>query len=371
MQTRTLGRTGIAVSAISLGTEYLIHLPQEHVDAVIHHAIERGINYFDLFWAQPDFRDTMGRAFAGYRDRVLLTAHLGATVENGQGARTRDPDLALRFFEDYLQRYDTEYVDVLFLHNCDEQADYDQIMAPGGLADLAQRLQNQGKARAIGFSGHTVSTARQAAETGLVDVLMFPINLAANAVPGKRELFQTCANRDVALVAMKPFAGGKLLQAGSRVSLMSFQSGGDDMELVKERAITPIQCLHYVLSQVGVSTIVPGCKTVAELDQALAYWEADEGAKDFTELLVAFAQYQSGECVYCNHCLPCPMSIDIGQVNRLLDRALLGMTPALRDAYYTLSANASDCIQCGDCEERCPFDVSVVEKMEQAAALFA
>lgn len=371
MQTRTLGRSGIKVSAISLGTEYLINLPQAHVDGVIHHAIERGINYFDLFWAQPDFRDIMGRAFRGYRERALLTAHLGATVENGQGARTRDPELALRFFEDYLRRYGTDYVDVLFLHNIDEQADYDQVMAPGGLADLAQRLQGEGKARVIGFSGHTVATARQAAESGLVDLIMFPINLAANAVPGKRELLQTCAAHDVGLVAMKPFAGGKLLQPESRMSLMFFQSGGGELELVKDRAITPIQCLHYVLSQVGVSTLVPGCKSIAEVDEALAYWQADEADKDFSQLLVAFAQYQTGECVYCNHCLPCPMSIDIGQVNRLLDMALAGMTPALREAYGALSATAADCIQCGQCEERCPFDVAVIEKMEQAAALFA
>ncbi len=371
MQTRTLGRTGIEVSAISLGTEYLINLPQEHVDGVIHYAIEKGINYFDLFYGLPDFRDILGRSFRGYRDRVHLTAHLGAIVENGQYGLSRDPQLALQYFEDYLRRYHTDYVDVLFLHNSDGQQDYDTLMAPGGLLELAQRLQREGKARAIGFSGHTASTARQAAESGAIDVVMFPINLAANAVPGKRELFQACAAHDVALVAMKPFAGGKLLQAESRMALEIYQSGGDPMELEKRGAVTPVQCLHYVLSQVGVSTVVPGCKSIAELDQALAYWEADDAARDFSELLVAFAQYETGACVYCNHCLPCPSVIDIGQVNRLLDMATTELTPALRAAYAALPASGADCIQCGACEARCPFGVAVIDRMEQAAALFA
>lgn len=371
MQNRILGRTGISVSAISLGTEYLIHRPQAEVDAVIHTAIERGINYFDLFWAFPDFRDIMGRAFRGYRDRVLLTAHLGATVENGQGSRTRDPKVAERFFEDYLRRYGTDYVDVLFLHNSDGQEDYNRLMAPGGLLDLAKRLQSQGKARAIGFSGHTAATAQQAAESGAVDVVMFPINLASHAVPGKRELCQSCAAHGVALVAMKPYAGGKLLQAETRMSLMEFQSGGEAMELVKKHPITPVQCLHYVLSQPGVSTIVPGCKNVAELEQALAYWEASEEEKDFSALLVGFQQYREGECVYCNHCLPCPSGIDIGQVNRLLDLASAAMTPALQAHYNALSAKAEDCIQCGACEARCPFGVAVMDKMQRAAALFS
>lgn len=371
MQTRTLGRTGIEVSAISLGTEYLIDLPQAHVDSVIHHAIERGINYFDLFWAQPWFRDVMGRAFRGYRDRVLLTAHLGATVENRQGAVTRDPKLALEYLHDFMRLYETDYVDVLFLHNIDGQADYDVVMASGGLADLAQRLQREGVARSIGFSGHTVSTARQAVESGLVDVIMVPLNLAANAAPGRREMLQVCAANQVAVVAMKPYAGGKLLQAGSRISIDSVQSGSESMELTKERAITPIQCLHYALSQVGVSCVVPGCKDIAELEQALAYWEADDAAKDFSDLLVAFEQYKVGECVYCNHCLPCPAFIDIGQVNRLLDLATVSMNGALLSAYRALPANAGDCIRCGICEERCPFGVAAMTKMEQAEALFA
>lgn len=371
MNTRILGRTGAAVSTISMGTEYLINKPQEHVDAVIHTAIERGINYFDVFYGQGFVREIYGRAFAGYRDRVMLTAHLGAVEENGDSARSRDPKLSQHFFHEYLRPMQTDYVDVLFLHNSDGQEDYDTIMAPGGLADLAQQLQEQGKARFVGFSGHTVSTARQAAESGIVDVLMFPVNLTANAVPGKRELLQACASNNVALVAMKPFAGGRLLQPETRVSLETWQMGGEGAEFQKERPITPVQCLHYVLSQVGVSTAVPGFQTVEQLDQGMAYYEATEEEKDFSGLLAAFAQYQTGDCVYCNHCLPCPMAIDIGRVNRLYDMASVTMTDALRADYAALDSNAYDCIQCGTCEERCPFGVAVIDKMEKAAALFA
>ncbi|MHB1319236.1 MAG: aldo/keto reductase [Anaerolineae bacterium] len=370
MNTRILGRTGATVSTISMGTEYLINKPQDHVDGVIHTAIERGINYFDVFYAQGFVREIYGRAFAGYRDRVMLTAHLGAVEENGDSARSRDPKLAQRFIEEYLRLMKTDYVDVLFLHNSDGQEDYDTVMAPGGLADLAQRLRDQGKARFIGFSGHTVSTARQAAESGIVDVLMFPVNIAANAVEGKRELLQACASNNVGLVAMKPFAGGKLLQPETRMSLMSFQTGGGDAEIQKGQPITPVQCLHYVLSQVGVSTAVPGFATIEQLEQGLAYYEASEEDRDFAGLLASFAEYRSGECVYCNHCLPCPVEINVGQVNRLGDMASHHMTAELRAAYAALDVNASDCIQCGACEERCPFGVQVIDKMEETAALF-
>ena len=370
MQYRALGGTGSKVSALGLGTEYLINLPREHVVGVVQAAIEQGVNYFDLFFAQAEFRDTMGVAFQGRRDKVLLAAHLGSMDKDGQYEKTRDLDLSKHFFDDFLERYRTGYVDVLYLHNCDSQEDYDVVMADGGLLGLARRLKAEGKARAIGFSGHTVSTAEQAVVSGEIDVLMFPVNLAGSAVPGKHELFQACVTHNIGLVAMKPYAGGKLLQPDQVVAMESFQSGGSDMELAKPGVITPVQCLSYVLAQVGVSTIVPGCKDLNELGQALAIWGASEEEQDFSAAVAGFQQYVSGECVYCNHCLPCPSTIDIGATIRLFEMAQSQLTPDLRAQYDALESNASDCVQCGACEERCPFGVTVMERMEQAVELF-
>ena len=371
MQYRKLGRTGLEVGAVGLGTEYLINLPQETVVAVIRQAIAQGINYFDLFFAQPQFRDNMGVAFKGQRERVILAAHLGATDRDGQYEKTRDPRTSEHFFLDFLTRYHTDYADILMLHNSDDQEDYERVMGPGGLLDLAHRFQQEGKARFIGLSSHTVATALQAVESGQIDVLMFPISLAGNAIPGKKELFKTCATHDVGLVAMKPFAGGKLLQQERVISMEHWQLGGAEFQLEKSAPITPVQCLSYVLSQVGVSTIVPGCKDLEQLAAALAYWQATEEEKDFSSVVSGFQQYVTGECVYCNHCLPCPSVIDIGQVIRLMEMAQQRLTPELRAMYAALPATASDCTQCGSCDDRCPFGVAVIAKMEQAAALFA
>lgn len=370
MQTRTLGKSGLQVSAISMGTEYLLDHPREVAIAIIRGAIARGVNFFDLFYAQPHFRDAMGEAFRPHRQRVMLTAHLGAVMRDGQYDKSRDVGLCEAYFYDYLTRYHTDYVDVLYLHNVDAQEDYDRVMGEGGLLPLAQRLRCEGKARLIGLSGHTVSTALQAVMSGQVDVLMFPLNLAGHAVPGKAELLNACAARGVGLVAMKPFAGGKLLQATRTIALENWQSGGGDLEVQRQRPITPVQCLAYVLAQVGVSTTVPGARDLAELDAALAYWRASDEEKDFAPHLADFRRYVMGECVYCNHCLPCPSAIDIGQLIRLFEMARHNHAAELRAAYAALPSHATDCVQCGACMERCPFGVDVIGKMEQAVALF-
>ncbi len=370
MQYRPLGDTGVQVSAISLGTEYLINRPAEHVAGVVHAAIDGGINYFDLFFAQPAFRDNMGAAFRGRREKVMLAGHLGAIEVDGQSDKTRDPAAAEPWFHDFLRRYHTDYVDVLYLHNIDTQEDYDRVMAPGGLADMADRFRREGKARFIGFSGHTVSTSRQAVESGRINVLMFPVNMAGHAISGRRELLLTCGDRGVGLIAMKPYAGGKLLRRESKMLLERSQRGDAAAEVHRPMPITAQQCLAYVQSLPGVSAVLPGCKDLPELEVALGIFGATPEEKDFGPALAGFAEYAVGECVYCNHCLPCPSAIDIGGTIRLLEIADGRADAGQRAAYAALPAPASACIQCGDCEARCPFGVEATGKMEQAATLF-
>jgi uncharacterized protein len=371
MEYRLLGRTGFEVSAVGLGTEYLINQPKEKVARVIHEALARGVNYFDLFFAQPQFRDNMGAAFAKSRDKAVLAAHLGAIEVNGQYDKTRDNAVAEKYFLDFLKRYKTDYVDVLYVHNCDEQADYDKVMSEKGLLGMAKRFRKEGKARSIAFSGHTVATSLAAVESGEIDCLMFSINLAGNAVPGKKDLFAACVRHDVGLVSMKPYAGGKLLADWREDEMNMWLLGGTQKKLTRSKAVTPVQCISYVLAQVGVSTVVPGCKDLDELAAALAWVDATSQERDFSGVVADFKEYVAGECVYCNHCLPCPSNIDIGQTIRLYETAKRNLTGEILAAYDAMPAAAADCGSCGACVERCPFGVDAAAKMAEAAEFFA
>jgi len=373
---RQLGRTDLQVGAIGLGTEYLIDHPDAKVTTVIRAALDRGVNYFDLFFAQSRFRDQMGAAFADRRDQAILAAHLGAADANGQYERTRDPQQCEHFFLDFLERYHTDYADLLFLHNSDTQEDLDQILAPGGLLEMARRFQKEGKTRFIGFSGHNATTSRQLVASGAIDVLMFPVNMTNHSMPGRAELLAACGEFQVGLVAMKPYAGGNLLSDATAILVDTFKMGRADLDgapmlVEKAASITPQQCIAYVLDQPSVATVVPGCADLSQLDDALAWLQTSVEERDVSALLPAFERFGTGECVHCNHCLPCPSEIDIGQTLRLMQQGQKKMTSALREEYSAMPANATDCIECGDCVERCPFGVEVTEQMAQTAALFA
>jgi predicted aldo/keto reductase-like oxidoreductase len=350
---RTLGRTGAPVGVIGLGCEYLINQPASQIVSVVREALDAGVNYFDLFYAQPAIRNAYGEALAGRRHQVMVAGHLGASYQDGpdgQYARTRDLAVSEAYIHDLLRRLRTDYLDVLFLHNCDEPDDYEVVITRH--RELAERFRQQGKARYLGFSSHTPATALRAVTSGAVEVLMFPIHLLEHAQEERTALLSACVEHNVGVVAMKPYAGGKILQEHASA------------------AVTPVACLSYALAQFGVATVVPGAANLAQLRDALHYLDATAAERDFSPALRQLgAVGATSACVYCNHCLPCPVGIDIGAVTRALDLARRGAQEAARQAYARLATPASDCLQCGDCASRCPWHLDPPAAMAAAAAL--
>lgn len=347
METRKLGTTGLEVGVIGLGTEYLVGAPRMTVISVVHEAVEQGVNYFDVLFAYPQYRDNLGAAFQGLRDRILIAGHVGPAETDGQYRKSRDAVECEELFHDLLSRLQIDHVDVVVLQYVDQQEDYEQVMGAGGLLELALRIQREGKAHFIGMSGHTVPVSVAAVAGRDIDVLMHPINMAGHVEPGRRELFRSCAATKVGLVGMKPFKGGDLLGSAS-----------------------PVQCLSYALSQPGVATVVPGVKNTGELKAALRYLNATTEERDFSTALVEASGTEKGACTYCNHCLPCPVGINVGETLRILVVAQGERLVGLRTQYGALFAKASECTECGICVDRCPFEVDVIAKMKEVISLF-
>ncbi len=364
-----LGRTGLRASIIGIGTEHMRGQPREAVVPTLRMAVERGVNYFDVIFAMPEYLDQMREGFQGLRDRVLLAAHLGSTDRGGQYYKTRTAKRCESSFLNVLQSLDTEHVDVLWLTNFNVLNDWDQAVR-SGFFDLACRLRDEDRARFLGISGHYHGIMEKAIESGLVDLIMLPISMFNHAMPGRGNLLDLCARQNIGVVAMKPFGGGRLLNKQGKLRVPKYQTSGETFQVKISGQVTPAQCLSYVLAQPGVTIALPGVKNEDELAAALHTLEAGEAERDFSGLLADFGRYVEGECTYCNHCLPCPVVIDIGQVNRLLDLAEWGLTASLREAYAALPVRTSACTECGACTKRCPFGVDVVPRIHQVVELF-
>ena len=367
MEYRTLGRTGLEVSAIGLGTEYLLDQPRETMDSVLRAAVEAGVNYVDLLYNGPRFWNDFGPVIQQYRDKVVLAAHWGEGEVKGQHSNVRSQETCKQFFDDTLGLVGNDYVEIGMLMMVDTEELWD-TWAQVSLQQLA-RYKERAQIGTIGMSSHKPAVALKAVRSGQIDVLMYPVHLASHAVEGNDELYQACADGGVGLVAMKPYAGGTFFLADGSVFVHWVCAGGGSLQVDKIGTIHPAQCLDYALS-LPVSTVVPGVKNVEELEAALHYWEATEEEKDYSTVIASVHRYPPGQCVYCNHCLPCPPSIDIGQTIRLVDIAGDGITDELSARYDALKVKASECVECGVCLERCPYEVNVIAKMQMAVELF-
>jgi predicted aldo/keto reductase-like oxidoreductase len=287
MKFRTLGRTGLEVSEIGLGTEYLYRQSRNTVKSVIQEAINNGINYFDIVFNVSEYINNLSTAIKDDRDKIILTCHLGSVEEDGKVRRTRNIEKCEQTILNTLSRFGKGYIDIVNIQYV-KIKEYESIIAPGGLLDLAKRLQKEGKARFIGISTHNTSIGQKLVKSREFDIIMNQISIANNHMIGRDDFLETCRKENVGLVAIKPFAGGKLLQKNRTVNIAKYQSGGISMKKKIPKSITPIKCLNYVLSQNGVSTTVPGVKDIHELKELLAYLNASEEEKEYASIINIF-----------------------------------------------------------------------------------
>ena len=378
MEYRKLGNTGLLVSEIGLGGEWLERHSAQECQQVIDTCQACGINILDCWMSEPNVRTNIGKALAGRREKWYIQGHIGSTWQDGQYVKTRDMDKVVPAFQDLLQRLGTDYIDLGMIHYVDSEEDWQTILN-GPFLKYVQELKAQGVIRHIGMSTHNPAMARKAVESGIVEMLLFSVNPAFDMLPAtedindyfaeqydtalggidpqRAELYRLCESRGVGITVMKGYAGGRLLDAAHSPFGV---------------ALTPVQCIHYALTRPAVASIMVGFDTADHVHQAVAYETATQQQRDYATVLAnAPLHAYSGQCTYCGHCKPCPNDIDIAMVNKLYDLAVMQpqVPQSIRAHYQELEHPASQCIGCGGCESRCPFHVSIVKRMEQAAQL--
>ena len=380
MKYRELGKTGLLLSEIGLGCEGFVDADDTLSEKLFKIALANGVNCLDMYTPAPAAQRRIGRGIAPVRRQFFLQGHLCTQWKNGQYEETRNLSEVKAAFEAMLRNLGTDYIDIGNLHYIDSMATWNTVLE-NGVMDYALELKKQGRIHYISMSSHNPIVALEAVKSGYLDALLFSINPCYDLLPGdedcetlwadesyekplfnldpvREELYETCQRLGVGITVMKAFGGGDLLS---------------EEHSPAGKAMTAVQCLHYALTRPAVASVMCGAKSEEDLEASLAYENASEEEKDYAATFASFPKISwKGYCMYCGHCAPCPKGIDVADVTKFLNLTKAqGMIPETVEQHYrVLSAHAGDCIQCGQCEKRCPFEVPIRENMKAAKAVF-
>ena len=360
MEYRENRRTGDRISVIAMGSAYISEAGEKTARAMLETAVAGGVNYFDMAAGSGACFPWYGDTLSAVRDKIRYQIHFGADYSKISYGWTTDPEAIRRSIDWQLHALRTDYIDYGFIHCIDEDKDW-AAYQKGALALLLD-MKKQGVVRHIGVSSHTPSVLSGILDTGLIDQVMFSLNpgydwhhgeYAYGGVDERAAIYRRCERDGIGISVMKPFSGGQLLD--KRLSPFG-------------EALTVNQCLQYVLDTPAVLTAVCGAASVDEVKALLSFSEADQASKDYAAIIGRAAPDEArGKCVYCNHCQPCPAGLDIAQINKYYDLYRVGDGMAL-DHYRQLAAHADACLQCGHCNQRCPFGVDQMARMREIAA---
>ena len=330
MEYRILGKTGLSISRLGFGGIPIQKIDAEGTKKLMIELMREGVNFIDTARGYTVSEEYLGYALEGIRDHfVLATKSMARTKE----AMAGDIDTSLKNLR-------TDHIDLYQVHNPSAK-DLETVMAPDGALEALFEAKASGKIGHIGITLHSVDLFRQAVELPWVETIMFPYNIVETQ---GEDLIALCAQKDIGFICMKPLAGGAIEDAAT--------------------------AMRFVVSNPAVTVVIPGMADTAEIMQNVA-------ATSDTSPLTAEERNKIAEikellgtnfCRRCNYCAPCTVGINISAVFLFEGYySRYDLKDWAQNRYASLAKTASDCIGCGVCEERCPYNLPIREMLKKAA----
>jgi predicted aldo/keto reductase-like oxidoreductase len=249
----------------------------------------------------------------------------------------------LEHLELSLERLQTDYIDLWQLHGVNDFEDYEQRLSPGGALEAAQEALQAGKVRHIGFSSHSLDVALEMVRSDLFETVQFPFNFMVSETAEK--LIPLAQERDVGFIAMKPLGGGGRLDVTLAIKyLLQFETVLPD----------------------------PGIQKVEEIEEIVdivnGAWELTE--QDYQEIARVRDTLGTRFCRWCEYCMPCPQEIYVSLLMNLPGgMKVYGLEQWLVRAAKTVE-EGRNCIQCSECEEKCPYHLPIREMIAENIAFY-
>lgn len=332
MKYTTLGKTGLQVSAVGLGGIPVQRTDKAGAVKIVNACMEQGINYLDTARGYTVSEEYFGEAIEGNRDRwIIATKSMARTYE----AMKADIETSLKNLR-------TDHIDLYQIHNIKTEEEFALCFGEEGAYRALLEAKAAGKIGHIGATAHGLEAFDRLIHEyeDQIETIMFPYNIVENQAEA---LMKECTEKNIGFIAMKPMAGGNL----------------EDPKLA----------LRYIFNNPNCTIAIPGMGSEEEVQM-----NSDESVfQPLTEADKEVCQKTAKElgsefCRRCGYCAPCPQGINIPQ-NLLLVNYLrkYGLADWAKERYYAMPVTAKDCVGCGTCETRCPYNLPIREMLKKCA----
>lgn len=319
---RNFGKTNMRIKRVGFGGIPIQRITQEDTNKVVDELVKQGVNFIDTARGYTISEEYIGNALEGRRDKFYIaTKSMSRNYEDMK----KDIDISLKNLK-------TDYIDLYQIHNL-RYEEYDTIFDDNKAYKALLDAKEEGKIKNIGITSHSLETIEKAVEDGKFATIQFPYNIVEDQAD---EVFRKAHEKGIGTITMKPLAGGAI----------------DDGALA----------IKYILSKEYIDVAIPGMNTVEQVIENVSVINDTVLTRKDNEKIEKIRKELSGNfCRRCEYCMPCPNNVNIPQ-NFLLEGyyTRYNLKEWALERYKSLgAAKASECIECGICEEKCPYNLPI------------
>lgn len=332
MKYRVLGKTGLEVSVVGLGGIPVQRTDQAGARKIVEECMKQGVNYLDTARGYTVSEEFFGEALKDFRDKWVIATK----------SMSRDYEGMKADIEISLKNLQTDYIDLYQIHNIKSDAEFETCFGENGAYKALLEAKAEGKIRHIGATAHSLEAfARLIREyEDKIETMMFPYSIVENQAA---DLMKECTEKNIGFISMKPIAGGNI----------------EDCTLA----------IKYILNNPDCTIVIPGMGAVEEVQQNTCDEVFQPLSEEDKQKCKQIAKELGNEfCRRCGYCAPCPQGIQIPS-NFILVNYLrkYGLSDWAKGRYWEMKATAKDCVKCGACETRCPYNLPIRTMLEKVA----
>lgn len=327
---RKLGKTDLYIKRVGFGGLPIQRVSQEDCDKIIDELIKNDVNFIDTARGYTISEEYIGNSIKDKDYKFIIATK---SMNRDYEGMKKDIDISISNLK-------CNKIDLYQMHNV-KMEEYDSVFEDDMAYKALLEAKKEGKIKNIGITSHSVEVIKKAIEDEKFDTIQIPYNIVETQ---GEEVLKLANDKNIGTIIMKPLAGGALTDAKL--------------------------ALKYIVSKEYIDVVIPGMDKVEQIKENISVLKDKiKLTKDELNSIDKIkVELGNSFCRRCEYCMPCVENINI-PLQFLLEGyyTRYDLKEWAVNRYESLDKKASDCIECGLCEQKCPYNLNIREMLKNTA----